>query len=158
MTIWIPMKAEYPSCLDRGDFNLLQWLIRGFLGDIERHDCKKFAGDALYLCEEMRRLHDRLYANTSLPQIDISIFEDLEGCAQFSLDEIEEKEEAVIAQGKTVFRESMIQEQAFKSEAHLQHHKPAQIEGSVDAIIKVEDGDMEMSESAEGASRKRRCQ
>jgi len=70
-------------------------------------DCEKFAGDALYVCEAMRRLRDVLLRNTSLPELDVSIFENLEQCAHISLKEIAQREDKAIAKGKAVFKEDI---------------------------------------------------
>lgn len=79
--------------------------MKDFRGDVERYGREKFAEDTIYLCEEMRRHRDRLCANTSIPQIGISIFENLERCAEFTLGEIVQREDNAIAKGKTVFKE-----------------------------------------------------
>lgn len=58
----------------------------------------------------MRGLRDRLCANTSMPQIDISIFENLKQCAQINLGDIAQREDMAIAKGKTVIREEVSEE------------------------------------------------
>jgi hypothetical protein len=115
---------------------------------VERYDCEKFAEDAIYLCEEMRRLRDRLCANTSIPQIDISIFESLEQCAQFTLGEIAQREDNVIAKRRTVFKEAITKEQAEERRGHMHHHHRAQTGALLDIITKVKESDMQISEKA----------
>jgi hypothetical protein len=119
------------------------------LGDVERYDCKKFAEDAKYLCEEMRHLRDRLAANTSIPPIDISIFEPLERCTQFSLCEIAQRESNVTARGKSVFKQDISREQAEERRDHLHHCNRAWSQALLDIIGKVKESDTQKSENAE---------
>jgi hypothetical protein len=70
----------------------------------------------------MHRLRDRLVANTSIPPIDISIFESLERCTHFSLGDIAQREDKVIAKRKTLFKEEISEEQGQERHDHLYHY------------------------------------